>query len=264
MLAKLPGLDADAFVVDLEDGVAPADKEAARQHVRQAFTDGLLPEGRWMLRLNGIGTRWHRDDLKLVAELVPPAALLPKAEDPDEVGQLARGWARDGTATALMIETARGVDRVGQMARVHPDVSILIYGSADLRRSFGARPDTDRRWEQYALSRILLAARAHGCLAVDAVFFRFRDQVGLEAEAAIARDMGFDGKCCIHPSQIDVIHRVFSSSAEEIDWARKVQKTWRAGDGDRTGVVVMDGEMLEALHLDVARRILDRAPDEPD
>ena len=100
--------------------------------------------------------------------------------------------------------------------------------------------------------------------AVDGVQFHFRDPAALEAEARVARDIGFDGKSCIHPGQIEAIHRVFSSTPEELAWARGVLETWDESDGKHTGVVVMDGEMIEALHLDVARRILDRAPDATD
>jgi citrate lyase beta subunit len=258
MLSKLWGLQADAFVIDLEDGVAPGEKDGARRHVRRAHAEGLLPGDRWWLRINGSGTVWHSEDLDLVSELSPPGAVLPKAEDPEEVADLAETWARGGTVTALMIETARGVGRTRELAGANPRVTALIYGSADLRRSLGANPDPQRSWELHVLSEILLAARMHGCLAVDAVHFRFRDLEALEGDARIARDLGYDGKSCIHPAQIDVIHRVFSSTPEETRWARSVLQAWDEAQGDRTGVVVVDGEMIEALHLDVARRILDR------
>ena len=111
------------------------------------------------------------------------------------------------------------------------------------------------------MSEILLAARMHDCAAIDAVHFRFRDLEGLEQEARIARDLGFDGKSCIHPGQIEVVHRIFSSSPEELHWAGEVLRGWDEGDGERQGVVVIEGEMIEALHVDLARRILDRAPD---
>ena len=110
------------------------------------------------------------------------------------------------------------------------------------------------------MSEILLAARMAGCAAVDAVTFEFRNAEKLESDARFARELGFDGKSCIHPGQIETIHRVFSSTPEEIDWAERVLETWEAQDGDRSGVVVMGQEMIEALHLDIARRILARRP----
>ncbi|MCP3980548.1 MAG: CoA ester lyase [bacterium] len=260
MLAKLGSIPADLFVVDLEDGVAPAEKDTARDHLREAARQDLLPESRWALRVNAAGSAWFETDLRLAAELTPTAVVLPKAEDPDLVGRLARERAADNAATLLMIETAAGVGRVRELAAAAPSIGGLLYGSADLRLSLGARPDEARGWERHAMSEILLAARMSDCAAIDAVTFRFRDDALLEREARIAREIGFDGKSCIHPAQLETIHRVFSSTPEEIGWAEGVLRAWRDGDGDRAGVVVMDGEMIEALHLDVARRILDRSP----
>jgi citrate lyase subunit beta/citryl-CoA lyase len=170
-------------------------------------------------------------------------------------------FAGHGTSTGVMIETALGLGRVRDLASAHPRVTFLLYGSADLRRSLGANPDPDRNWERHALHEIVLAARMHGCRAIDGVQFRFRDLDALARDATIARDLGFDGKSCIHPGQVETVHRVFSSTADEIAWARGVLETWEAEDGAARGVVVRDGEMIEALHLAIARRILDRAPD---
>lgn len=259
MLGKLPRRVADAFVIDLEDGVAPADKQAAREYVRHAASAGHLPAGRSLLRINRGGTVWHDDDLALVEEVVPTAVVVPKAEDPAAACAIATFCERRGILTALMIETAVGVGRVRELASVHPGITALIYGSADLRLSLGARPDPARRWESHAMGEILLASRMYGCLAIDSVYFHYRDVDGLEAEARLACDLGFDGKSCIHPVQTAVVERIFSSTAEELAWARAAIAGWREQDGDRRGVVVVDGEMIEALHLDVARRILDRA-----
>ena len=159
-----------------------------------------------------------------------------------------------------MIETARGVGRARELAAADDSVSALFYGSADLQRSLGARPGTDRSWERHAMSEILLAARMAGCAAIDAVTFEFRDRAKLEGDALVARELGFDGKSCIHPDQLGTIHRVFASTPEEVDWAERVLETWQTQEGDRSGVVVMGQEMIEALHLDIAQRILARRP----
>ena len=108
------------------------------------------------------------------------------------------------------------------------------------------------------MGEILLAARMHRCQAIDAVYFRYKNRDGLVREAEIARSLGFDGKSCIHPGQVEPIHQVFSSTEEEIVWARKILAAWKDQDGDRKGVIVVDGEMIEALHLEVARKILAR------
>jgi citrate lyase beta subunit len=109
------------------------------------------------------------------------------------------------------------------------------------------------------LSRVLLAARRYGHLAIDSVYFRYRDDDGLRAHAAIARTLGYDGKSCIHPAQVAVVHDVFKSTPEELVWARRVLAAWTAGNCGAEGVVAMDGEMIESLHLTLAERILERA-----
>jgi citrate lyase beta subunit len=256
LLDKIPGLPADLVIVDLEDGVAPGDKDAAREHVRRAVAAGLLQGRPWMLRVNGGPLGPPAEDLTLVGFAKPDGVVLPKASDVDLVRRLASRFAEHGASTALMIETAAGVARAEQLAGAHPEVRMLIVGSADLRLSLGARPDADRAWERHALSEILLAARVHGVAAIDSVYFHFKDDAGLRRHASIARDLGFDGKSCIHPSQVATIHEVFASTPEELAWARRVLAAWDVGHGDTAGVVAMDGEMIEALHVTVARRIL--------
>ena len=228
--------------------------------MREAAARGRLPQDRWGLRVNHNNSEWFEDDLQLVEEVRPPAVVLPKAEDPGVVASVTDRRTGDRRVTALMIETALGVGRARELAAAD-SVSALFYGAADLQRSLGARPGTDRTWERHAMSEILLAARMADCAAVDAVTFEFRNAKKLESDARIARELGFDGKGCIHPAQVETIHRVFSSTSEEVDWAEGVLEAWRAQDGNHAGVVVMGNEMIESLHLDIARRILDRGPD---
>ena len=260
MLAKTRTIPADFFVVDLEDGVAPPEKAAARDHVREAVSQGQLPEDRWGLRVNPHDTEWCEDDLRLVDEVKPPAVVIPKAEDPGVVASVASRQTESGGAIALMIETALGVGRARELAAADRSVGALFYGSADLQRSLGSRPGANRTWERHAMSEILLAARMAGCAAIDAVTFDFRNTDKLESDARVARELGFDGKSCIHPAQIETIHRVFTSTPDEVAWAERVREEWKAQDGDRAGVIVVENEMIEALHLDIARRILARRP----
>jgi citrate lyase subunit beta/citryl-CoA lyase len=252
MLGKLDALFADRLILDLEDGVAPSEKGSARENLLAM----AAPERPFMLRINPPGSPWHEDDLALAAALKPATVVLPKAESPAEVAGLAAKFSTHGSSTALMIETAGGVGRVRELAAAAPDISMLIYGSADLRLSLGARPDPARTWERHAMGEILLAARMHRCAAIDAVYFHYKDRDGLVREAEIARSLGFDGKSCIHPGQIDPIHDVFSSTTEEITWARKILAAWEEQGGGSKAVIVVDGEMIEALHLQVAQRIL--------
>jgi len=259
MLAKLGTLAADAVVLDLEDGVAPADKAAAREAIRSAGpSEGWPP---WMVRVNAPESPWHPADVALAQEVGAPRVLLAKAENPRVVEDLARRCESWDANLGLMIETARGVGRVRERAAAPPAIDLLVYGSAALRLSLGARPGPDRAWERHSLGEIVLAARMHDCLAIDSVYFRFRDEEGLLREAAIAREMGFDGKSCIHPDQIAPIHSVFSSTADEIAWAAAVRQAWSDQNGDQNGVVVLEGEMIEALHVRLAERIAARVPD---
>jgi citrate lyase beta subunit len=258
-LDKIPLLPADLVLVDLEDGVAPGDKEAARDNVRSAVASGVLGGSRaWMFRVNGGRAGPPPEDLTLVGFAKPTIVVLPKAEDPDFVRALAARSADVGAATALMIETATGVARVMELMSAHPAVCMAIVGSADLHVSLRARPDPARLWELHALSRVLLAARRYGHLAFDSVFFRYRDDDGLRAHALIARTLGYDGKSCIHPAQVAVVHEVYTSTPEELVWARRVHAAWSDGNHGVDGVVAMDGEMIEALHVTLADRILER------
>lgn len=256
-LDRLHELPADLVIVDLEDGVAPAEKDAARDNVRHAAAAGTLAKRPFMLRVNGGPSGPPAEDLTLVGYAKPPWVVLPKAEDPEAVRALAARFAENGAKTALMIETAAGAAEVFRLAGAHAAVRMLIVGSADLRVSLQARPDAGRGWELWALSRILVAARRHGAAAIDSVYFHYKDHEGLKRHAAIARELGYDGKSCIHPSQVEPIHDVFRSTPEEIAWARRVLAAWEAGDGNVRGVVAIDGEMIEALHVALARRLLD-------
>jgi citrate lyase beta subunit len=256
LLDKIPGVAADLVIVDLEDGVAPGDKDAARENVRRALSAGTLATRPWALRVNAGANGPPPEDLTLIGFAKPTAVVLPKAEDPSAVRSLATRFAEHGAWTALMIETACGVAHVASLARAHADVRMLIAGSADLRLSLGARPDPGRQWERHALWAILLAARVHGAAAIDSVYFHYRDLDGLRTHAAIARELGFDGKSCIHPAQLPVVHEVYGSTPEELAWARRVLAAWESGQGVTKGVVAMDGEMIEALHVALARRLL--------
>ena len=259
LLDTIPSTTADAVIVDLEDGVAPQDKDAARESVRAAVAAGTLtPDRPWMLRINAGRSGPVQDDLVLVGFAKPPWVVLPKAEDAGAVATLAARFAEHGAATALMIETATGVVEARALAGAHPQVRMLIVGSADLRLSLQARPDEGRVWERHALAEVLLAARRHGAAAIDSVYFPFKDEAGLRRHATVARELGFDGKTCIHPRQVDAIHDVYRSTPEEVAWARRVVEAWAMHCGAVKGVVAMDGEMIEALHVTLAERILAR------
>ena len=243
LLAKVASVAADRVVVDLEDGVAPGEKERARQALREV---DLGPPERWWLRIAA------PSDIELARAIGARTIVIPKAERIDALAAAA-----EGLRLALMIETARGVVEAERLA-AHPAVVALALGSADLRLSLSAPPSERRDWERASMAALLLAARAHGCAAIDSVYFHFRDDAGLRRHAAVAREMGFDGKSCIHPAQLEPIHEIFASTDEERAWAERVIEAWQRDDGATRGVVVVDGEMVEALHVVEARRLLAR------
>jgi len=227
--------------------------------VRAAISSGVLGGDRpWMLRVNGGRLGVRKEELTLVGFAKPTIVVLPKAEDPESVRTLAARFADHGAATAVMIETATGVACAMELLGAHAAVCMAILGSADLLVSLRARPDAGRLWEHHALSQVLLAARRHGHLAIDSVYFRYHDDAGLRNHASVARGLGYDGKSCIHPSQVPTIHEVYASTPDERAWAERVLAAWTEGDGNAKGVVAMDGEMIEALHVTLAERILNR------
>ena len=256
-LDKVPSGPADLVIVDLEDAVAPAAKDLARENVRAAVqAQTLAPERPWMLRINAGPQGPLAEDLVLVGYAKPTWVVLPKAEEPNAIRTLVGRIAEHGARAALMIESARGIAHVRELAGCHPAVGMLVLGSADLRLSLAAPEVVDRSWERHAMAELLVAARCHGASAIDSVYFRYEDDAGLRRHAEVARGMGFDGKSCIHPRQVPVIHEVFAPTAEEVRWALRVRDAWTKGDGALRGIVSMDGEMIEALHLTLAERIL--------
>jgi citrate lyase subunit beta/citryl-CoA lyase len=227
---------ADVVVLDLEDAVAPADKDAARDAVAAWLTAG----GRAMVRINAPGTPWSDADAALVAARGVPV-LVPKAETP---GVLA-GFRE----VVALIETALGVERAGELAAV-PSVTRLAFGSVDLGTELGVAPEDPEPFA-YARSRLVVASAAAGLAPpVDGVTTDLRDDERLAADVRYARRMGFGGKLCVHPRQVEPVRAGFAPTTAELDWARRVVT---AGDS----VSTVDGKMVDKPVLARARRILE-------
>lgn len=252
VLAKAGARGADVLVVDLEDALHPAAKPAARERVRRLWPALVGPR---VLRVNGAGTPWHDEDLAAAQAIAPSAVVLPKCEDPEHARAVA---ARLGAPLWLMVETARGVLAAAELARV-PGVGALILGGADLRKSLRAAPMPAEEELLVARATLVLAARAAGIEVFDTPWFDYRDPVGLEASARRARSLGFDGKTAIHPGQVGPINEIFAPSAAEIARARRVVAAIEEAAARGLGVATVDGEMVEALHAEEARRALARA-----
>ncbi|MFL5301017.1 MAG: HpcH/HpaI aldolase/citrate lyase family protein [Anaeromyxobacteraceae bacterium] len=259
-LEKARALAADAVIFDLEDAVAPAAKVEARANAVRATAAGGYGAREVVLRVNGAGTPWHAADLAAAARAGASAILLPKVESAAAVGAAISGLAEHGApadgALWCMIETPRGVLAAPAIAAASPRVRCLVAGTADLVKDLGARHTAARLEVLTSLGLIVLAARAHGLAALDGVHLDLADEAGLEAACGQGRDMGFDGKTLIHPRQIEAANRAFAPTPEELERARRVVAAHAEAESRGEGVVVVDGRLVEALHVAAAERAL--------
>ena len=250
MLAKARTLGADEVVVDLEDAVPEAEKEAARALAAEAVRAGL---GRTTaLRVNPRATPWWEDDLRAAAEARPDVVVLPKVASPDDVAAAAE-LLPAGTGIEALIETARGLVEVERIAATGHGLEALVFGPADFAASVGVPVLTigAGSWD-YALARIAVAAKANGLQAVDGPHALLDDEAGLVASAERALAHGFDGKWAIHPAQIGPVNAVFTPGEDELERARALL----AGGG---GAGRVGNEMVDAVSRRLAEALLARA-----
>ncbi len=259
-LAKARALPADVLLLDLEDAVAPAAKDAARSQVLAALAEGGFGERELVVRVNGPATPWQREDLAAAARSGADAVLLPKVEAAEEVREAERALEAAGApptqALWCMIETPRGVLEAGEIARASPRLACLVAGTSDLVKDLGARHTPGRAEVLASLGIILLAARASRLAALDGVHLDLADGPGLAAACRQGRDLGFDGKTLIHPGQIEAAHQAFSPAPGELAEARRIVEAHAAAVARRQGVTLLDGKLVEALHVDAAHRLL--------
>ncbi|HXY42336.1 MAG TPA: CoA ester lyase [Vicinamibacteria bacterium] len=256
MLRKAQGRGADVLIVDLEDGVLPEAKPTARSRAQDLWPELAAGRSEVLLRINAAGTPWHGEDLETAARIHPAAVVVPKCEELRVIDAIGRRLM--GLPLFLMVETARGVLACAELARA-PLVAGLVFGAADFRASTRAVADPEESELLLARSSLVLAARAAGVEAIDTPCFDYRDEAGLERSARRARALGFDGKTAIHPGQLPAIHSVFSPTAAEVARAQRVIAALDEAAAAGRGVAGLDGEMLEALHGEEARRTLARA-----
>ena len=260
-MEKAQALPADAIIFDLEDAVAPAEKPAAREVLARALRGMDFGARLRIVRINGFDTEWGRADAAAMAAAIAggakvDAVLVPKvnrAADLEAVAAVVPGadlWA--------MMETAAGMLNAGEIAG-HPRLTGMVMGTNDLAKELGSRFRPDRLPMQAGLGLCLLAAKAHGLTIVDGVYNAFKDEEGLRAECEQGRDMGFDGKTLIHPAQLEVANAAFAPSQAEIDLARRQIAAFDEVLAQGGGVAVVDGRIVENLHVATAKAILSRA-----
>jgi citrate lyase subunit beta / citryl-CoA lyase len=257
-MEKARTLPADVLVMDLEDAVAPAAKVAARAGIAAALAAGGYGRRELLVRVNALGTEWSEGDLAAVARMPIAGVMLPKVESAATVARaaslLAAGGAA-GRALWCMLETPLGFLRADSIAAA-PQIAALVMGTADLAKDLRATLTPDRMALITALSRGLLAARAFGHAAIDGIHPDLSDDAGFEAVCRQGRTMGFDGKSLIHPKTIAMANAIFGPAAAELDWARKVIAAYRAAEASGSGVTLLDGKLIERLHVEEAERVL--------
>jgi citrate lyase subunit beta / citryl-CoA lyase len=259
-LEKARALDADVLLLDLEDAVAPSAKEQARREVADALRAGGFGHREVALRVNGPGTPWGAEDLAFAARSGADAVVLPKVETADEVRAVERALDAAGAPATValwcMIETPRGVLAAPEIAASTPRLACLVMGTSDLVKDLRARHTPGRAEVLVALETVLLAARAYGLAALDGVHLDLADDAGFEASCRQGRDLGFDGKTLVHPRTIDVANRVFAPAEAEVEQARRIIAAHAEAEAAGKGVVVVDGKLVEALHVADARRLV--------
>ncbi len=242
-IAKARTVPCDMVILDLEDAVKEADKAAAREAAVQAVAEGFGGRAA-AIRINGAGSRWHREDLAAVAASSADMIVLPKVSTPVEAAECAAA-----KPLLAMIETPQGVLAATMIAAI-PNMAGLIAGTNDLAAALRLPEAADRAGLGLALQTIVLAARAAGILALDGVWNRLDDAEGLARQCRDGRALGFDGKTLIHPDQIDVANRAFGPGEAEIEEARALIAA-ATGGAER-----FRGRMVEAMHVDAARRLI--------
>ncbi len=257
---KAKSLPADGLILDLEDATAPDAKEAARELVCASARSGGYGQREIIIRVNGLDTPWGGADLAAAAAAGPDAILLPKVERPETIAEVEKALiaagAPDKTTIWCMIETPLGVLRVDALASASRRIACLVMGTSDLTKDLHAVHTPMRLPMLTSLGLCLLAARAHRLSILDGVYLDLGDDAGFRESCQQGLELGFDGKTLIHPKQVEPCNAVFSPPPAAVDHARRVIEAFEAASREGKGVVVLDGKLVENLHVEEARRLV--------
>ncbi|MBR9650909.1 HpcH/HpaI aldolase/citrate lyase family protein [Thalassovita aquimarina] len=256
-LDKARGLPVDAIIFDLEDAVTPDAKVEARATLKAALDQGGYGSRAKIIRINGLDTEWGKGDVEALRDADADAFLLPKVDSAADVQALA-DLLGNGKPIWAMMETPLGIMNALEIA-AHPQLAGFVAGTNDLAKELNCRFRADRLPMQMALQTILMAARAHGVVAIDGVYNQFKDDEGLKVECDQGRDLGFDGKTLIHPAQVEVTNAAFAPSEAEIDLAKRQIAALEEVEAAGQGVAVVDGKIVENLHVETAKKTLAKA-----
>jgi citrate lyase subunit beta/citryl-CoA lyase len=257
---KARSLPCDAVIFDLEDAVAPDMKEVAREQVLAQLAAGGYGARQLVVRANSIDSPWGEADLQALGAAGVATVCLPKI---DSAEQLSRCIALLGDAGATadfrvwaMIETPRGVDQVEQICAASERLQAVLMGTTDLAHELRIPSRADRIGLLYALSKCVNAARMYDRVILDSVFLSIQDSDAFRFDCEHGHALGFDGKTLIHPSQIEITNEVYGLSQAQVEHAHRVIASWEDAESLGKGVAVLDGKLVETMHVDAARRIL--------
>ena len=269
-LEKAPGLGADTLLLDLEDSVAPAEKEQARERVARGLAEGAFGGAEVAVRVNPPGTPFFEEDLEAAVLSGAHAIMLPKSESATALARVAeqidaierrrRAGSRRRVGILALVETATGIVSVGSLMVASDRIEALCFGHADFSRDMGlARADASVGSVFHARCALAIAARAGRVSPIDTVYLDPRDEKGFRGDAELGASLGFEGKLCIHPSQIAIANEVHTPTADQIDFARRVVEAALEAESGGRGVFTVDGKMVDAPLIAAQRRILERA-----
>jgi citrate lyase subunit beta / citryl-CoA lyase len=262
-LEKARNLPADGLILDLEDSVAPEAKGLARDQIAKAIAAGGFGKREVLVRTNALDSPWWMDDITMAAQARPDGILVPKISSVEDLGRIARCLldvdAPASIAVWTMIETALAVLHVEELAasrNVEPRLAGFMFGPNDISRETRIRMQPGRATMLSMITHCILATRAYGLEILDGPYSDFSNVDGFAQECTQARDLGFDGKTLIHPGQIAACNAIFTPPAEEVAHARRIIAAFERPENAARGAISLDGQMVERLHADIARRTI--------
>jgi len=261
-LEKARTLSADTLILDLEDAVAPDVKADARAQVAAAVSQGGYGKREVVVRVNGLTTEWGEADIAAAVAAGPDAILVPKIETPEEVGRASALLDKAGAGAHMqlwaMMETPLAMLQAQSIAARASDtrMSTWVMGTNDIAKELHCAHTPERQPMITSIGLSLLAARAYGLTILDGVYNDIKDEAGFAAMCAQGRDLGFDGKTLIHPSQLAPCNRIFSPEPEEVIFSRQVIEAFKLPENAGKGVLKVEGRMVELLHAEIAERVV--------
>ena len=259
-LQKAKTLPADGVILDLEDATAPDKKELAREQVCAAVDAGGYGKRELIIRVNALNTHWGYDDIVAASKSKADALLIPKVESADTVRQveniMVSNGAHDGMAIWCMMETPRGILHAEEIAGATRRMTCMVMGTSDLAKELDCAHTRERLPMITSLGLCLLVARAYNIYIIDGVYLDLQDDEGFAYACRQGAELGFDGKTLIHPKQVEPSNQAFSPSETDVAWSRKIILAHEEAAKAGQGVVLVDGKLVENLHVESARRMV--------